>query len=248
MKKDIEYALAQFYGNSVKKIERPEGSDLLRVIDEFKQSSPDVPLESLYTAYRRLKEFIDSCGPEFSSHSNHFNDVFLRILEERGESSNGIYRSALRDSSEFRILNSILGVERSTEPEPVPAEETVPEEAVKEPVKLTLKQILAAENEGLINYPADEWTALVDQHFTGKGDEKPFRRECKKLVSSLLKCKDYEDYHLVIVVDYALKRLNSYKKVETKSKEYAMELLDLLSGRGAEWKRLHCDYMEIIKK
>ena len=250
MKKELDQALAQFYGSSVKKINRPEASDLRRVIDEFKESSPDIPIERLYSAYRSLKEIIDSYGPEFSSQSSYFNDVFLRILEERGESSNGIYRSVLRDSPEFRMLNSILGVDRPSrpEPEPSPDEEPQVEDTVEEPVKLTLKQVLAEKDIPLNSYSEEEWITLVDEYFIDMKDEKTFIRNFKKLITALFKRDDYEDYHLIGMAGYAMGRLNSYKKVDTKTKEYAMEILDLVSGRRDVWKRLHEVYTQIIKK
>ncbi len=222
-------------------------SDIKKAIERFSDCADLVPLDRLYTAYRSLKELIDSFGPDYSSQSAHFNDLFLRILEERGESGGGIYRSVLRDSLEFSLLNGILRREESEVPEQEPAA-APPEVKETQPEKPALKQILSSKKYLLGDYDADEWSLLVEEHFAVIEDDKALAKACSRIIPSIAKREDHQEHHLLAVVEYYFRRLHDSEEVDLGSKDYAMKLLNLLSGNTAIWKRLHGEYLEIIKK
>lgn len=247
MSEDKNNSLIPFLSSHNDLRERNSASDIKRAIERFRHNSSNVPVDMLYTAYRSLKEMIDSFGPEFTSQSNHFNDLFLRILEERGESGSGIYRSVLRDSYEFRLLSAILDKDSAEEPAPEP-EPPVVEEEVEIPVKLTLKNIVAGKKFSLSSYTEHEWEALVAEHFQSIPEEKAFVKSCGATINRMIKRGDWQDYHLVSIIDYFFRRLKGYDEVDISSKEYAMKLMNLLSNRNELWNKLHADYLEIIRK
>lgn len=226
-------------GNSV--------SAINNAIEKFRHNSCSVPSERLYTAYRGLKEIIDSLGPDFAALSSHFNDVFLRILEERGEVGNGIYRTVLRDSPEFRFLSNIFIKdeipETVTVPEPVP--DTEPDTPA---VKLTLKSILADRKTALENYGADDWKMYVEEHFSDIADEKELVKSGAAVLGRINRRGDFRDFHIVCIVEYLFLRLRSFKQIDLSSKEYAMKLMNMVSSKGETWNRLHSEYLDIIKK
>jgi len=222
-------------------------SDISRAIESFRHNSPAIPVERLYSAYRSLKEMIDSMGPDFASQSVHFNDIFLRILEERGESGSGIYRSVLRDSSEFRFLSGIFIKDDMPAPDGRP--EPVEEDATAEPpVILTLKSILADKKVPLTYYSEDDWDKLVDEHFRDFADQTELVKISGAVLNRIIKRGDCLDYHIVCIVQYIFSRLNKYKKTDISSKEYAMKLMNMVSDKSDTWNRLHREYLEIIKK
>lgn len=247
MPKKNQNDLIPFFNSPVDLRAGVRSSDIKKAIERFRDSADLVPLERLYTAYRSLKELIDSFGPDFSSQSAHFNDLFLRILEERGESGGGIYRSVLRDSLEFSLLNGILMREESEAPD---HETSAAEPEIKEtpPEKPALRQILSSKKYPLGDYGVDEWSLLVEEHLISIKDEKVFVKECSSLVARIAKRDEHSEYHVVAVIEYLFIRLSSYNKIAIESKDYAMKLLNLLSGNNAVWKRLHGEYLEIIRK
>ena len=187
-------------------------------------------------------------GPEFSSHSSYFNDIFLRILEERGESGSGIYRTVLRDSSEFRFLSGMFIKDDMQETDI--SIETVKEEAAQEapPVRLTLRGILADKKVSIADYGMDEWERLAGEYFDDIKEEKELVKNSSSVLNRITRREDCRDYHILYIVQYVFGRLNSYKKIEITSKEYAMKLMNMVSDKGETWNRLHREYLEIIKK
>lgn len=217
-------------------------------IEKFRHNSPAVPVEKLYTAYRTLKEMIDSMGPDFVSQSSHFNDIFLRILEERGESGSGIYRTVLRDSSEFRFLSGMFIKDRIPEPEKEPDTSEVNAEPDEIPVKLTLKGVLADKKISLTNYSEERWNLLVEEHFMVIADEKELVKNSVSVVNRITRRGDSSEYHILIIVQYIFSRFKKLKKIDISSKEYAMKLMNMVSDKSETWNRLHVDYLDIIKK
>lgn len=223
-------------------------SAINNAIEKFRHNSPAVPVEKLYTAYRSLKEMIDSMGPDFASQSSHFNDTFLRILEERGESESGIYRTVLRDSSEFRFLSGIFIKESIPEPErgaEISAENAEPDEL---PVKLTLKGVLADKKISLTYYSEEQWSLLVEEHFFNIADQKELVKNSGSVVIRITRRGDGSDYHGLVIVQYIFSRFKKFKKIDISSKEYAMKLMNMVSDKSEAWNRLHMDYLDIIKK
>jgi len=223
-------------------------SDITRAIEEFSYNAPSVPAERLYTAYRTLKDMIDSMGPDFSSQSSHFNDVFLRILEDRGDSGSGIYRSVLRDSSEFRFLSGIFI--KDDLPLEEKSNKRVKTDAVTEapPAKVTLVGILADRGISILDFSETEWDALIEEHFAGIAEEKALVKNGSAVLGRIAKRNGCLDYHIVSIVEYLFSRLKGYKNIDISSKEYAMKLMNMISSKGETWSRLHREYLEIIKK
>lgn len=237
-----------FNSKSVELSGNGSAADFSRAIEKFRHNSPAVPVDRLYTAYRSLKDMIDSMGPDFASQSSHFNDVFLRILEERGESDNGFYRSVLRDSSEFRFLSDIF-IKESL-PAPQREKKNIVEEVAPDdiPEKLSLKSIIAGKKNSLKDYSEDEWSMLVDDHFIDIEDEKLMVKSSAAVIARVIKRGDSLDYHITGIVEYVLIRLKGYRKIDISSKDYAMKLMNMISYKSETWNRLHREYLEIIKK
>ncbi|HRX48443.1 MAG TPA: hypothetical protein P5120_13065 [Spirochaetota bacterium] len=223
-------------------------SAINNAIDNFRHNSPAVPVEKLYTAYRSLKEIIDSMGPDFVSLAGHFNDIFLRILEERGESGSGIYRTVLRDSSEFRFLSGMF-IKESV-PEPETGSETAAEipEPDEPPARVTLKGVLADKKISLTYYSEDQWSELVEEHFNDIADEQELVKTSGTVLNRIIRRGDSSDYHILIIVSCIFGKFKGFKKLEISSKEYAMKLVNMVSDKSEAWNRLHVDYLDIIKK
>ena len=222
--------------------------DFGRAIKNFRDNAPSFPVARLYDAYRWLKEQIDQSGPDSASEAAYFNDVFLRILEERGESAGGIYRTVLRDSSEFKLLHGVLGKSCDREIHPqqqLPLMNEITEEAHE---KITLKKILSSETESLGNYSKDEWDILVDEHFISIDEETSLVKSSKQLLGRISKRKDCEDYHLESIIGYVFNRLLSFDELQVSTKEFALKTLSLVCVSKDSWSRLHSLYTGIIMK
>ncbi len=248
MKKNNESTLINFPALLFKHGDGVKASDINNAIEKFRTTSPSVSLERLYDAYRSLKSLLDSFGSDFVSQSNHFNDIFLRIIEERGESETGIYRNVLRDSQEFRLLHEFLG--KSPIPDMVSEAILIQVEELDPPVieKPSLKKILAIKDNSFSRITRADWEELVSDYFSEVTEEKNFVKNCGLVLAKVMNRGDYQEFHTVCIIEYAFKRLLGYDDLQVTSKAFAMKLLNIVSGNKKIWNELHRSYLEIIKK
>lgn len=217
-------------------------------VKKFRQNAPSAPIPRLYDAYRWLKIQLDSEEEELNKQFTYFVEIFLRILEERGAGESEVYSEVLRDSAEYKYLKGLFHTEAS-DPEvlqiEMPAEhpETVPPSK-----KITFKDVLSGKNISLTDIDINEWHKLIDEHLRGYKTEELFVKNCLLAVNNIKKRTEKESYHVEIIIVYAFDKLLHYKTLSLKTKDFAMQLLNLMTDHGEMWTRLHKEYLEIIRK
>jgi len=222
--------------------------DFKSAIKKFSQNAPAIPVPRLYDAYKWLKEQINKDDEEADKHFTHFIELFLRILEERGAVESEVYSEVLRDSAEYKYLEGLFhNDEPDREIKMIEAPVVrIPDEP--EAKKITLKTILLKKNGPLIDIDIKEWHRLVDEHLGEFKTEESLIKNCSLVVNSIKKRSEKEPYHIEIIIVYTFERLIRYKKVSLKTKDFAMQLLNLMTDKSEIWSRLHREYLEIIKK
>ena len=219
-------------------------------VKKFRQNAPSAPIPRLYEAYKWLKEKHDTESIESEKNFTHFVEIFLRILEERGASDTEVYSEVLRESAEYKYLKGLFhsdNHEELHEPETLkaPKDKPVPIPAVK---KISLKTILTGKNILLTDFDINQWHKLVEEHFKSFHTEELFVRNCSSVISNINKRKDKEPYHIEIIVVYAFDKLLSFKTLSLKTKNFSMQILNLMTDRGEIWTALHKEYLEIIRR
>jgi hypothetical protein len=222
--------------------------DFKFAIKKFRQNAPAAPIPRLYDAYKWLKDRLDTEDEESNKQFTHFVELFLRTLEERGAGDSGVYSEVLRDSAEYKYLKGLFHNEESAdEAELIDTAENLdtPAPVIK---KLLLKDILLKKSIPLIDIDINSWHKLIDEYFRGINTEESFVKSCSSVVNNISKRTVKETYHVEIIIVYAFDKLLRYKKLSLKSKNFAMQLLNLMTSKGEIWSRLHGEYLEIIKK
>lgn len=217
-------------------------------IEKFRKNAPGIPLPRLFDAYCWVKQQIDPSDEVLDKQFLVFNELFLRTLEERGESGTEIYTKVLRDSSEYKYMKELFHrddtEQEKPEPEVIP-EKITPEKKIK---IITLKDILSEKNKSLIEFDIESWRKLVDEHFKGIKNEEPFVKDCSGIIARINRISEQEQYHLEIIIIIAYEKLLLFKKLSVKSKDFAMRLLNLSTGNKTLWRTLNKEYLEIIRK
>lgn len=217
-------------------------------INHFRNISLSVPLPELYTFYCYLKNEIILSDTEEKKKLGIINDLFLRILEEKGETEDGIYRSLLRDSSEYMYLNTLFSGKIQTEfpDEPVTVEKPV--EVEEKPEIITMKKILSSKCKDLLEYDIQTWYDIVHEYFYNTSDETAFVKKSARVINYVTTLENRELFHLELIIVYTIDRLLEYKALTTKSKDFAMQAMNLMTETEPLWSRLHNKFLEIIKK
>lgn len=224
-------------------------NDFKSAVKRFNHNAPSVPIPRLYEAYRWLKDQVDFSNTESEKQFSFFIENFLRILETRGASKSEVYSEVLRDSDEYKYLKGLFHSDEIEyhEPEVIQEEEPTPTPQPKVK-KITMKNILRDKNIPLSDYDSESWHRLVDEHLMGYNSEESFVNNCSKLATSINGRRSKEQYHIEIIVTYAFERLVSCKKLSLKSKNFAMNMLNMMTDSSEAWGTLHNEYREIIKK
>jgi hypothetical protein len=225
--------------------------DFKFAIKKFRNNAPAAPTPRLYEAYRWLKNQIDTGEEEegvINKQFTYFIELFLRILEERGADNSEIYREVLKDSAEYKYLKGLFHYDES-EHEPLLIETSVTQTNTSPEIKkLSFKNILLKKNISLLDIDIKEWNRLICEHFKEFKTEDSFVKNCSAAVNNINKRTEKETYHVEIIVIYAFDTLLKYKTLSLKTKDFAMQLLNIMIDRGDIWTTLHKEYLEIIKK
>lgn len=217
-------------------------------INHFRNISLTAPLPVLFDIYTGIKHEMISADEETQKRFSAFNDLFLRMLEESGETDNGIYRSLLRDSSEFTYLNSLFSgkipVSRPEKPQKIKQPATV----TPKPEIITLKKIMTAKAESLLLFDISRWYDLVHEHLASTETETLFIKKSAQLINFIVSVESRELFHLELVIVYVFEKLGDYRELTVKSKDFARQAMDLMTDREPLWSKLHKQYLEIIRK
>jgi hypothetical protein len=219
-------------------------------VKKFRQNAPSAPIPRLYEAYKWLKEQHNAESAESEKHFTNFIEIFLRILEERNASGTEVYSEVLRDSAEYKYLKGLF---HNDDNEPAhesltvktPEAKPAPIPAIK---KISLKNILSKKNTLLSDIDINEWHKLVEDHFKSFHTEELFVKNCSSVINNIRKRTEKEPYHIEIIVVYAFDRLLSCKTLSLKSKDFSMQILNMMIDRGEIWTALHKEYLEIIRR
>jgi len=222
--------------------------DFISAIKKFRQNAQSAPIPRLYEAYRWFKEKVDKDDQSSDQHFSRFTELFLRILEERGAVKSEIYSEVLRDSAEYKYLKKLF---HNDEPE---GEIELTDSEEKQPVSITvikkiaIEDILHKKNISLVDIDISSWNKMVNEYFKDFKTAESFEKNCTGLLKNVIKRKEKEPYHIEVIVACAFDRLLKYKKLSLKTKDFAMQLLNLTIDQGDLWRRLHSGYMEIIRR
>lgn len=223
-------------------------TEIQSALKNFRQNASSAPTPRLYDAYRWLKQQLNTGDEEKEKHFTHFIEIFLTILEARGASGSEIYSEVLRDSAEYKYLRGLFHTEPA-EPSLIQIEIQEDEVIVdKEPERLSLRDILLKKQIPITDIDIKEWHRLVDEYFVPIEQEDLFVKSCSQVINNIYKRPDKEPYHIEVIVVYTFDRLLSYKTLSLKSKDFSMQILNLMTGRGDMWKTLHKEYLEIIRR
>lgn len=217
-------------------------------MNHFRTVTVDAPLPVLFSVYSELKNEMTAAGDDSRKKFGVFNDLFLRMLEERGETSTDIYRSLLRDSAEYTYLNRLF---RSKIPqERLEKPKKIKDAVIVEPKPevLTLAKILNSPEQSLTGINMDAWYDLVDVHLNAVTGESQFVKKSLQLVRYVNTNPQKEPFHIELVIAYVFERLLEYSELTTRSKDFAMQAMNLMTAREPLWSRLHKQYLEIIRK
>jgi len=224
--------------------------DFKYAVKKFSQNAPAASIPRLYEAYRWIKQQRNpenDEGHESNKQFTNFIEVFLRILEERGAVKSEIYSEVLRDSAEYKYLKGLFYDEKEDGPLFIEVSETA-QKFIPEIKKITLKDILTKKNKSIKNISINDWHRIVDGHLSEFKTEDLFVKNCTAVVNSIRKITQKETYHVEIIVVYAFDKLLKYKTLSLHTKDFAMQMLNLMLDRGDIWTALHKEYLEIIKK
>lgn len=217
-------------------------------MNQFRAVTADAPLPVIFAVYSELKNEMTAAGDDSRKKFGVFNDLFLRMLEERGETSSDIYRSLLRDSAEFTYLNRLFSSK-------IPQERLEKPKKIKDaviiepkPEVLTLKKIMDRVDRPLKEIGIDQWYDLVDEHLNVTNDETLFVKKCSRLVRYVDSNPQKEPFHIELLIAYIFEKLLEYGELSTRSKEFSMQAMNLMADNGALWSKLHKQYLEIIRK
>ncbi|HNX22790.1 MAG TPA: hypothetical protein PKG60_02000 [Spirochaetota bacterium] len=222
--------------------------DFNLAIKKFRQNSPSAPIPRLYDAYKWLKAQLDKSEETSDKQFTYFVELFLGILEERGARESEVYSEVLRDSAEYKYLKGLFHnneEEDKTLQIHTPQIQSTTASVIK---KITLKDILTKKNIPLLDIDINEWHKLIDEHLKDFKTEESFVKNCTLVINNIKKRTNKEAYHTEIIIVYAFDKLLWYKTISLKTKDFAMQLLNLMTDRGEIWNRLHKEYLEIIKK
>lgn len=219
-------------------------------MNHFRKVALSAPLPALYSVYCNVKHEMTNLDEDTRKKFNVFNDLFLRMLEERGETDHDIYMMLLRDSSEYRYLNTLFGDKQAKvkkeKPEVVAA--LIPEVKEDPPVLPALKKIISAKYISLIEFDIDTWYDLVHDHLADIKDETMFVKKCAQVINYVEPVPEREVFHLELVIVYAFERLAGYRTLTTKTKDFAMQAMNLMTEREPLWSKLHKQFLVLIKK
>ena len=222
--------------------------DFKFAIKKFRQNAPAASIPRLYDAYRWLKQQLDTVDEESNKHFTNFIEHFLRILEERGAVESEVYSEVLRDSAEYKYLKNLFHNDSEVH-ETLQIEtaeiRTPPAKVIKQ---ITLKDILSKKNISLMDFDINSWHRLIDEYLNDFRTEESFVKSCSEVIKNINKRTVKEAYHTEIIAVYAFDRLIKFKNISLKTKDFAMQLLNLMIDSGEIWSRLHREYLEIIKK
>lgn len=217
-------------------------------MNQFRAVTVDAPLPVIFAVYSELKNEMSAAGDDSRKNFGVFNDLFLRMLEERGETSSDIYRSLLRDSAEFTYLNRLFSSK-------IPQERLEKPKKIKDaviieqkPGVLTLKKIMGCEDRSLMEIGIDEWYDLVDEHLKVMSDETLFVKKSSQLVRYIDSNPQKEPFHMELLVAYIFERLLEFGELSVRSKDFSMQAINLVTASGPLWNKLHKQYLEIIRK
>ncbi|HPS59344.1 MAG TPA: hypothetical protein PK514_14670 [Spirochaetota bacterium] len=217
-------------------------------MDHFRAVTLNAPLPVIFTVYSELKSEMTAAGDDSRKKFNVFNDLFLRMLEERGETSTDIYRSVLRDSAEYTYLNRLFSSK-------IPQDRLEKPKKIKDavilkpkPEVITLKKILSRREQSLLDFSVGTWYDLVELHLAGITEESVFVKKSSRLVRYVDSNPQKETFHLELVIAYIFERLLEYSELSTRSKDFAMQAMNLMTAREKLWSKLHGQYQEIIRK
>ena len=217
-------------------------------MNHFRHVSLTAPLPVLFGVYTELKHEMTAADDDTRKNFSVFNDLFLRMLEERGETGTDIYRSLLRDSSEFKYLNSLfsgkLPRERLEKPKKIKEAVIIKEK----PVIITLKKLMSSKAESLLMFDISRWYDLVHEHLNAHEAETEFVKKCTQVINFIISVESRELFHIELPVVYIFERLLEYKTLSVKSKDFAMRAMNLMTDREPLWSKLHKQYLEIIRK
>ena len=219
-------------------------------IEKFHQGSLGADIPRLHDAYLWLRGEIDALGEEFVQQADLFNHVFLRIMEQRGETENPFYKEVLRDSREYKILSSLIDIERNALIEERPSA-LLDEEArmiSPPPVEKSLKKILDDNSLSLKDYDMVQWCTIIEEHMNDYTREDSFVKRCRVIIKNISRREDRADYHLELMIVYCFERLSAFKKLTVDSKSFAMDALNMMTSRKEIWGSLHKEYLNIIRK
>lgn len=226
--------------------------NIVSAIENFRERGAVADVRKLYAAYLWLKNEIINLGPEYTQQMNLFNTVFLSMIEERGEVDSDIYISVLRDSSEYHFFNSLVGKSPVAETEKISPESPAGDElsSGNEEVEksITLHDILYSPGKKPADCSMEIWKDLIRKHFEPIDDEELFINESRKVIKRLKAVKEKELFHLEMAAVFAIEWLSSRRSLSLDSKDYAEKLMELMAGSGALWRKLHEEYIIIIKK
>jgi hypothetical protein len=217
-------------------------------IEGFRERGAHADLGKLYHAYLWLKDEIRARGSDYEQQLNLFNSVFLSVIEERGAIETDLYVSVLKDSPEYRFFSDHvkkLPAVGKSELFEIVASQHVSAEPEK---KVTLKDILYSDDESFKNCSIELWNRLLHEYFDPIIDEKLFIAESGKIINKVKNKEAREPFHFELLIVYAIERLSAFKALSVESKDYAMKLVNMMSGSNKIWQRLHREYLLIIRK
>lgn len=222
--------------------------NIAAAIEGFREKGADADLGKLYHAYLWLRDEIRTRGADYEQQLNLFNTVFLSIIEDRGAVETDLYVSVLRDSPEYRFFSDHVKKEYAVKNMDHAEIIEPPDVSVKPEKKISLRDILCLDDWSLGKCDIELWNRLIHEHFDPIIDEKVFIAETGKIIKKVKNIKPREPFHFELLIVYAIERLSSFKSLAVESKDYAMKLVNMMSGSGDIWQKLHKEYLAIIRK
>ena len=217
-------------------------------MNHFREVTRDAPLPVIFTVYSELKNEMAAAGDDSRKKFSVFNDLFLRMLEERGETSSDIYRLLLRDSAEFTYLNRLFSSK-------IPQERLEKPKKIKDAVivepeteRINLKKIMNCGDKSLRDFSIDAWYDLVDAHLNSAGSEAALLKKSSQMLSYVCSNPQKEPYHTELIIAFIYEKFLEYGELSTRSKEFALQSMNLITANNPLWSRLHKQYLEIIRK